>query len=256
MRRNFPTLPETDELYRLHRDAAAILRENLNAGTPEAGRARAYLRSRGLDGKDVVKFGLGFAGRYHDVFGEIHSNIWTLIRKRLTFEIRDATGRVIGFSGRKVDPDDPGPKYRNSSHSQIFLKSICLYGLDLAIDAIRRDGYAIVVEGQIDMIQMHRAGFTNTIAPLGTSFTENHAFVLRRYADAAILLFDNDPRTDPKGVETNPGQKAAERTYELLKSLDIHPVNCVLPPGMDPDIFLKERGPKALARLIEDCHES
>lgn len=258
MRRNFPSLPETDELHRLHREAASVLRDGLNAETRQAAQARAYLRTRGLDAKDVVRFGLGFAGRYHDTFGEIHSNLWTLIRDRVTFEIRDAAGRVCGFSGRKIDPEAPGPKYRNSSNSQIFLKSICLYGLDLAIDEIRRRGYAIIVEGQIDTIQMHRAGFTNTIAPLGTSFTESHAFVLRRYTDEAVLLFDNDPRTDPeKNVETNPGRRAAERAGELLRSLDMRPADCVLPQGCDPDAFLKDRGARALERLIETAlHES
>jgi DNA primase len=115
------------------------------------------------------------------------------------FPIRNREGKTVAFGGRLLSGD--GPKYLNSSESAIFKKRDNLFALDFALPEIRRTKKVFLVEGYMDVIAMHGAGITNTVAPLGTAFTEDQAKLLRRYADCALLFFDRD----------DAGQKAIEK---------------------------------------------
>ena len=152
-----------------------------------------------------------------------------LLRDRLVFPICDDLGRPIAFGGRKLDPEQE-PKYLNSPESPVFHKSRALYGIHRAKRRIVEAKCAIVTEGYTDVIACHRAGFTNTVATLGTALTREHARMLRRLADTVVLLFDGDEA----------GQKAADRALEVFFSESIDIKICVLPDRLDPDDLLRQ----------------
>ena len=154
-----------------------------------------------------------------------------LLRDRLVFPICDDLGRPIAFGGRKLDPEQE-PKYLNSPETPVFSKSRSLYGIHLAKRRIIETKRAIVTEGYTDVIACHRAGFTNTVATLGTALTREHARMLRRLAETVVLLFDGDEA----------GQKAADRAVEVFFSESIDIKICVLPDNLDPDDLLRREG--------------
>jgi DNA primase len=152
-------------------------------------------------------------------------------RNRAVFPIRSEMGRVIAFGARQIDPEDQ-PKYLNSPESAVFDKSSTLYGLDLAKQSIIRRREAVVVEGYLDVIACHAAGFDQVVATLGTALTPDHARLLRHKAERVVLLFDGDEA----------GQRAADRAIEVFfgGSLDVR--IGILPGGLDPDDLLKQDG--------------
>ncbi|MCC7366802.1 MAG: DNA primase [Chloroflexi bacterium] len=183
--------------------------------TGEAGAAaRAYIESRGLTDQTIDRFGLGYAdapgrglerhltrngysidecvaagalGRSED-----GARVFDRFRDRVIFPIRDVDGHVIGFGGRAMRSDQQ-PKYLNSPQTDIFDKGSQLYALDAARDTIRKQGAAIVVEGYMDALMAHQAGFSNVVATLGTAITERHVQALRRQSAREIILcLDND----------------------------------------------------------------
>jgi DNA primase len=182
-------------------------------------------------------------------------------RGRLMFPICDEQGRVVAFSGRiltgvegssatagkpaseREQPrsDRDQPKYVNSPETAIFQKGRLLFALDKAKRAIIEAKEAIVCEGQIDTISCHEAGFENVVAPQGTAFTEQHARILKRYADEVVLMFDSDEA----------GQKAAVRSAEPLWNLGFILRVALLPAGDDPDSFVKKFGAEKLRELID-----
>jgi len=166
-----------------------------------------------------------------------------LLRERLVFPICDELGRPIAFGGRKLDPEQE-PKYLNSPESPVFHKSRALFGIHRAKRAIVEQKQAIVTEGYTDVIACHRAGFTNSVATLGTALTREHARVLRRMADTVVLLFDGDEA----------GQKAADRALEVFFSESIDIKICVLPDNLDPDDLLRSEG--GAARFEEALRRS
>ena len=152
-------------------------------------------------------------------------------RNRVVFPIRSEMGRVVAFGARQIDPEDQ-PKYLNSPESAVFDKSATLYGLDLAKQSIIKRREAVVVEGYLDVIACHAAGFDQVVATLGTALTPDHARLLRHKAERVVLLFDGDEA----------GQRAADRAVEVFfgGSLDVR--IGVLPGGLDPDDLLKQEG--------------
>jgi DNA primase len=181
----------------------------------EAGaEARAYIAGRGVKPETVERFGLGYsdaAGRGLErhltragyaveecvkagALGQYEETgrVYDRFRDRVIFPIRDADGRVIAFGGRAMRPDQQ-PKYLNSAQSELFDKSTNLYALDHAKDAIRKQGQVVVVEGYMDAMAAHEAGFSNVVATLGTALTDRHVQVLRRQSAREIVLcLDND----------------------------------------------------------------
>lgn len=158
------------------------------------------------------------------------------------FTIRDELGRAVGFSGRLLKPDEKGAgKYVNTPETPAFRKSRILFGLDKARRPIRDHRCVILCEGQIDCIRCHLGGFSNTVASQGTAITNEHATLLRRYADEVIIVLDADTA----------GQKAALRTAELMLAEGFAVQLAALPPGEDPDSLIVNQGPEAFAAVLE-----
>ena len=160
------------------------------------------------------------SGKTYDVF-----------RDRLMFPFIDKMGRVVGFSGRKSSlcEDKENPKFFNSYESMLFKKSKVFYGIHTAEREIRKQGVAILVEGQADVCQMQQAGMLNTIAASGTAFTTDHAKELKRLCNTAIILTDGDEA----------GLKSALKTIDILIEEGLHPEVVRLPKGEDPDSYIR-----------------
>ncbi len=175
------------------------------------------------------------------------SGYYDRFRNRLMFPISDLHGHVVAFSGRLLPPPDgrepsvQEPKYVNSPESPLYKKGELLYGLFEARVEIRRNGWAVVCEGNFDLVSLHQAGVANVVAPLGTAFTEAQARLLKRFAQRVTLMFDGD----------NAGRKAAQAAYPMLRKADIAARVVRLPAGEDPDGFLRRQGPEALTRLVQ-----
>lgn len=158
---------------------------------------------------------------------------------RLMFPIADVTGRVIGFGGRTLD--ESGAKYINSPTTVLFDKSNCLYGLEQARHSIVGSGTVVVVEGYTDVIMSHQVGCANVVGAMGTSFTEGHGRILRRYAKKIVLVFDSDTA----------GIAAANRALEICLSLRIDIAIAFVPQGKDPCEYVLSAGKEAFESVIE-----
>lgn len=177
----------------------------------------AYLQDKGVSIEEMMELSLCKKGGY-DFF-----------RKRITFPIHDYMGKTIGFSSRALD-DKTKPKYINSTDTPLYSKSAVLYGLDKAKSAISKKGVAIVVEGAPDVISMHQFGHQHTVGTLGTSLTEAHAKLLRKYTRNVVMMYDGD----------NAGLKAVFRSAGVLFSQGLFVKVCRLPDGHDPDTFVRQ----------------
>jgi DNA primase len=167
--------------------------------------------------------------------------MYSKFRNRVMFPIANETGRVIAFTGRTLATDEKaGPKYLNSPETAIYSKSRVLFNLDQAKEAIRKFGYAILVEGQMDCISVFSADFHNVIASSGTAFTELQAKLLGRYAKNVVVNFDPDTA----------GAKATERTLGLLVEEEFQIKVLTLEPGFDPDLFIRRKGRDAYKEAL------
>jgi DNA primase len=162
-------------------------------------------------------------------------------RGRLMFPICDEQGRVIGFSGRILSGDEKTAKYVNSPETPIFTKSKVFFGLDKSKRAILDAGFAIICEGQLDLIACFMGGVQNMVAPQGTAFTDQHARILKRYGDEVVLCFDSDEA----------GQNAIVRSLDHLLASGLAVRVAVVPRPHDPDSFIKANGAEAFRQLIE-----
>jgi len=197
-----------------------------------------WARSKGHDLAVMEKAGLILkkegSDRHYDRF-----------RGRLMFPICDEQGRVIGFSGRVLTGDEKTAKYVNSPETPIFTKSKVFFGLDKSKRAILDAGYAVVCEGQLDLIACFMAGVQNIVAPQGTAFTEQHARIIKRYVDEVVLCFDSD----------NAGQNAAVRSLDSLLASGLAVRVAVVPAPHDPDSFIKANGGEAFRELIQGAED-
>src|SRR5437870_2384243 len=225
--------------------------------------ARDYLNRRGVSAEAIKLFRLGYAPDLWDdtvnwaktkghepglveksgliLRKEGSNNFYDRFRGRLMFPICDEQGRVIGFSGRILSGDEKTAKYVNSPETPIFTKSKVFFGLDKSKRALLDAGYAIVCEGQLDLIACFMAGVQNIVAPQGTAFTADHARILKRYVEAVVLCFDSDEA----------GQNAAVRSLDSLLASGLAVRVAVVPAPHDPDSFIKASGGSAFKQLIE-----
>ena len=215
---------------------------------PASSQMLAYMEERGLDEKARSVFHLGVAPRYGDtlyrhlrkkglseeeinssgLFIETEDGIRDRFYSRIMFPISSADGRVIGFGARKVFGS--GPKYINSPQTEAYIKGDHLYALNMAKDDQRP--YFILCEGYMDVIALHRHGFGNAVAGLGTALTEHQAGLLRQYKDKVILLYDADEA----------GQNAAEKAIGICKDAGLNVRVAVVPsPYKDADEFFREK---------------
>lgn len=230
---------------------------------PQGRKAYEYFRDkRGLSEETIVRFGLGYANKtsddlyrflkekgYQDSFLK-ETGLVTVEERggrdkfwnRVMFPIMDVNNRVIGFGGRVMGEGEP--KYLNSPETRLFDKSRNLYGLNYARTS--REGYLLICEGYLDVISLHQAGVTNAVASLGTAFTSQHASVLKRYTDQAVLTYDSD----------SAGIKAALRAIPILKEADISIRILDMKPHKDPDEFIRNMGAEAFRQRISEAKNS
>lgn len=193
-------------------------------------RLREYLESKGFSLKDIEAVGLIKKGE---------NSIYDRFRGRIIFPIADGAGRIVGFSGRILKKEVSDAKYLNSPETPLFQKSRILYGFDKAKESIRKRGYIILVEGQMDLIMSHQEGFTNTSASSGTALTLEHLALIRRFTDKVMLVFDADEA----------GFKATLRGAALALSEGLEVKMVALPGETDPaDLLLTK--PKAFAEAL------
>lgn len=252
------------DLHAVLEAAAAAFQRRLRL--PEGAKALEYLRRRGLTEETIARFGLGWSGEGRGALaadlarqdvgvpmlveaglmreGEEGRAPYDLYFNRVMFPIRDRRGRVISFGGRILG--DGQPKYVNGPETALFSKRRTLYGLDLAREAARNGADVLTVEGYMDVIALHQAGFAGAVAPLGTALTEEQLGELWRLSPAPVLCFDGDAA----------GQRAALRTTELAlpqltpeRSLRL----ATLPAGEDPDSLLRAHGPQAFQAVLDQA---
>ncbi len=244
--------------YQIMEAAARFYQRNLKSSKP----AMEYLLNRGLTKDDIQTFGLGFAAPGWDnllytikkknipeavvdelgliVKSDKKDGYYDRFRNRIMFPIRNTIGRVIAFGGRAMDPEDTA-KYLNSNETPLFNKSKVMYLLDQAKTIIKERG-VVAVEGYMDAIMLHKFGFTQAVATLGTALTGEHVHLLRRYTDRYTLLYDGDAA----------GIRAAQRGVELFFEQGLAVNVALLPGGQDPDDFLRERGESAMQELLDN----
>ena len=177
------------------------------------------------------------------------TTIYSKFRNRVMFPITNESGKVIAFTGRALDTGpstspgqaNAGPKYLNSPETAIYSKSRVLYNLDRAREAIRRAGYVILVEGQMDCISAFMAGFRQVIASSGTAFTEAQVRLLGRYTKKIVVNFDPDTA----------GIVAAERSLAMLVAEDFEIRVLTLDAGFDPDLFIRRKGADAYEKALK-----
>jgi DNA primase len=224
--------------------------------------ARDYLRQRRVSEEAVKLFRLGYApeawddtvnwarSKGHDLALVEQSGLiirresgegwYDRFRGRLMFPICDEQGRVVAFSGRVLSAEAKTAKYVNSPETPIFTKGKVFYGLDKTKRAILDAGFAVVCEGQLDLIACYMGGVTNVVAPQGTACTAEHARILRRYVEEVVLCFDSDAA----------GQEAAVRVLDSLLASGLAIRVAAMPSPHDPDSFIKEFGGEAFQRLV------
>src|SRR5690606_25455275 len=176
------------------------------------------------------------------------SGYYDRFRHRLMFAVLDLHGRVVAFSGRALPPTgivegEPPAKYINSPESPIYKKRATVFGLYQARSALRAGKSAVLVEGNFDVVSLHAAGFTQTVAPLGTAFTEEQAKLIRRFTQKVTILFDGDTA----------GRKAVLQSQTPAKDAGLSARVARLPDGKDPDEFLRTRGAESVSRLLDSA---
>lgn len=242
--------------------AARFFRDNLFSDVLGED-AREYLSGRNINADSIRRWGLGFAANdwgnllksaKKEGFTEKtlvaaglitqrqgQSGFYDKFRNRLMFPILDTASNVIGFGGRTLG-NDPA-KYMNSPATAVFDKSNCVYGLNLARHNIVSTSTVIVVEGYTDVIMCHQFGCNNVVATLGTSFTEGHARLLRRFASNIVLVFDSDIA----------GAEAANRALEVCLSQKVDIKIASVPQGKDPCEYLLVAGANAFRSVVDNA---
>ncbi|MCD8061112.1 MAG: DNA primase [Akkermansiaceae bacterium] len=246
-----------------HKKAADFFHKLL-LRSPKAAEARAYLNSRGYGAEMAKRWQVGWApdssreflawARKEGIADQVlidsglanrgeRGDIYARFRDRLMFPINNVYGECVAFSGRILRSQENAGKYVNSPETAIFKKGDVVFALDKARGPMGKSGKALLCEGQIDVIACHEAGLSFAVAPLGTAFTPEHARTLSRYASQIVLCFDADKA----------GMAAADRAFRELAPLgkDVYLVN--LPPGDDPDSFMKREGRESFTAMVEQA---
>ena len=248
---------EKDRLYKVMEEATSYFIKNLE----ENGEVLEYLKSRGLNNETIKDFRIGFAKLdWRELYSYLSGKGWKnteleragLVKKtekgfydrfrgRIIFPISDSSGRTIAFSGRIFVDDEKSAKYLNSPDTPIFSKSSVLYGLDRAKESIRKNNFSILVEGQMDLILSHQAGYKNTVASSGTALSDStisrenvisNLGLVRRLSENIVLAFDGDKA----------GFNASTRAGKIALSLGMDVKVAALPPNVDPADLISQNG--------------
>ncbi len=263
------TLPESgyddsmqrlkNRVYDINRESARFFHSYLMSDEGKWG--REYLLSRGLTLHTIKHFGLGASpDRWDSLIAHLKAKGFTIdemltanviaksskgsyydrFRKRVMFPIINIRGNVIGFSGRAMPGEDKaGGKYVNTADTPVYKKSENLFGMNFA--KVNCSERLILVEGNMDVVSLHQAGFENAIAPLGTSLTAEQINLMARYTKEVVLTMDADAA----------GQKAIRRAIELMENTGLSVRVISIPDGKDPDEFIKKNGSERFKALIE-----
>lgn len=265
---------ERERLERAMEEAAKFFEENLAKNS----KALEYLKARGLNENTIKNFRLGYAELD---WRTLHSHLlnkgfkeeemekaglvkktdkavpgngqsfYDRFRSRIMFPISDSSGRVIAFSGRIFPEDEKSAKYLNSPETLLFSKSSVLYGIDRAKDSIRKNNFSILVEGQMDLILSHQAGFRNTVASSGTALSEaedlrgdgvSNLGLVRRLSNNIVLSYDADEA----------GLRAAVRAGKIALSFGMDVKVAPLPQGVDPADLISREGADAWRKTIKN----
>jgi DNA primase len=243
-------------LVEIHREAQSYFVKQLE-GTLEGRAARAYLEDRGLDRDTITRFGIGYAPSGGDLLlrhlktkypekalvesglisRDQSGRLFDRFRRRVTFPISNESSKIVAFGARALGEDQP--KYLNSPETPIYSKSNVLYHLDRAKDALRRQDFAVLVEGYMDAIAVARAGISNVVASCGTALAETQIKLLGRFTKRVVVNYDPDTA----------GQAATERSLTSLLEQDFEVRVLNLPAignkKADPDLFIREKGADA-----------
>jgi DNA primase len=250
---------ERDRLYRVMDVAAGFFEQSYAA--PEGERARRYVTGRGIGPETTGRFRIGYAppgwsalqdhlatggiaaadAERLGLVGSGERGHYDFFRDRVMLPVFDRQKRVIGFGSRLLDADAKDRKYVNSPDSPLFHKKECLYGLHTALDAVRKTGTAVVVEGNFDVLALHEAGIEESVAPMGTALTTEQVAMLGRIARRVVVIFDGDIA----------GKRASEKAVPLFVEADLDGRVARLPAGEDPDDFVRKNGAAAFRQLIE-----
>ena len=234
------------EINRTALDYYQLALTHLETGKP----ALDYLKKRGIDIKTIQQFEIGFAPNDMDVlfknlktkYQELDlldiglvkkhqdGHYYDLFRNRIIFLIKNALGKVIGFSGRIYQPSETDPKYVNSPFTQIFTKGEVLYNLDKAIPVMKQMKRVVLYEGFMDVIASVRAGITEAIATMGTALTIEQARLIKKHTDNIILCYDGD----------SAGFEAMMKAIQILENEKLIVNLVVLPEKLDPDEYVKK----------------
>lgn len=225
-----------------------------------------YLVNRGITPENILKNSIGFAPNSRNKLSEFLLNegyplekimdvglvkegdngLYDVFRNRIIFPIYSLDRRVIAFGGRTLESDKDVAKYINSPDTPIFKKGNVLYGLGEKFLNIKQKGYAMLMEGYMDVLMATLNGFDVTLAPLGTALTEEQGKLLKRYTKNIILSFDMDP----------PGQKATEKAILILKELGFSIRVLMFENAKDPDEYIKKYGKEEFLKVIKNSSES
>lgn len=243
------------DIYEVNKASAIYFHNNLMNDNA----ALKYLTDRGLDIKTIKNFGLGYSkSTYTDLYEHLklkgfsewamlkagviskkENKVYDFFRGRIVFPVIDLRGNVIAFSGRVMD--DSLPKYLNTGETEVFKKRQNLFGLNLAKNS--KKDYILLAEGQMDVIALHKYGFNNAVASLGTAFCEEHAKLIKRYAKKVVICYDNDTA----------GKSATNKAADFLIAEGVFVNVAILKGGKDPDEILKKSGEEYFSNLIKNA---
>lgn len=251
------------EYFDIMNEALVFFKENIE----KYDEAMEYMKERDFSVEDMKKFGIGFASSNRDDLfqhllkkefsetkiielglakrnenGEIYDNF----RNRVIFPIYNTDSQIVGFGGRIIEKNSNLPKYLNSPDSPIFRKGNELFGIKYQGENIRKKGFAMLMEGYLDVLTAQKNGFENAVASLGTAFTEEQAQLLKKYTDKILISYDNDEA----------GKNAIIKASYILKKYDFD-VKCLVMDGSekDPDEFLRKNGKKAFVEVVKKSEE-
>jgi len=254
---------DTDDLITLLDKANSYFKQQLRDDSPQAKKAVEYLKNRGLSGQTARDFEIGLAldswdglvkalGKNEKTLRQLEKaglltereggGYYDKFRGRIMFPIHDFKGRVVAFGGRVLGKSEP--KYLNSPETPVFHKGSELYGLHKARAAIKSAGFALVVEGYMDVIALAQFDINNAVATLGTATTRAHLDRLFRYTEQIVFCFDGDSageRAAWRALENTMAVITARREVRFL----------FLPKGHDPDSLVQEKGRQGFEHLIE-----
>ena len=254
---------ENKEYFEIMNEAQTFFENNVE----KYEEALEYMKNRDFSLEDMKKFKIGFASSIRDGLFQYlieknfsenkimklglakrneNGEIYDSFRNRIIFPIYNIEGKIVAVGGRIIEKNSNLPKYLNSPDSPIFKKGRELFGIKYQGGNVKKKGFAILMEGYLDVLTAQKNGFENAVASLGTAFTEEQAQLLKKYTDKILIAYDNDEA----------GRNAVIKAGYVLKKYDFD-IKCLVLKGeeKDPDEFLRKNGKKAFIEVVKESKE-